>query len=175
MNIRQELPTDYPAVFKIIEEAFGNEEYSDQQEQFLVNRLRKSSAFIPELSLVAEKDGEVIGHILLTKINIIDGEIAHPSLALAPVTVSPAYQKQGIGGQLVKKAHGQARTLGYKSIVLLGHKDYYPRFGYVRTSKFGISLPFEVPDENAMAIELVEEGLKGVNGRVEYAPEFLAE
>jgi predicted N-acetyltransferase YhbS len=82
------------------------------------------------------------------------------------------YQKQGIGKQLIIKAHEKARELGYQSVVLLGHQDYYPRFGYERASKYAITLPFEVPDENCMIIELISRGLQGVQGKVEYPLEF---
>ncbi len=170
--IRQETPTDFPFVFVLIKEAFKNEPFSDFTEQFLVERLRKSATFIPELSMVAELEGEIIGHIILTEIKIVNDFQSFDSLALAPVSIKPDYQNKGIGGQLILQAHAKAIELGYKSVVLLGHKDYYPRFGYEKASKFAIKLPFDVPDENCMAIELVEGGLNGVTGMVEYPKEF---
>jgi predicted N-acetyltransferase YhbS len=133
-----------------------------------VNRLRKSPAFIPELSLVAENNGNILGHILFTKIKIG----GCPSLTLAPVAVLPAYQKQGIGGKLIEEGHRIARELGYGSIILVGHPDYYPRFGYTPASKWNIQAPFEVPDEAFMVLELREDGLKGISGMIEFAPEF---
>lgn len=172
MIIRQEKYEDFPTVFNLIEKAFKNEEFSDHQEQFLVERLRKSTAFIPELSLVAELDGNVVGHILLTKLKIKNNQSEFISLALAPVSVDPHYQGRGIGGKLITTAHQIAEKLGYKSIVLLGHENYYPKFGYQQADKFAIELPFEVPKENVMAIELVKDALKNVNGIVEYPPEF---
>ncbi|MCU7695266.1 GNAT family N-acetyltransferase [Haoranjiania flava] len=87
MHIRSEEIRDYKEVFKLIENAFENEVYTDHKEQFLVERLRNSKAFIPELSLVAEIDGEITGYILLTKIKIINNDIQKTSLALAPVAV----------------------------------------------------------------------------------------
>src|SRR5690606_23855866 len=93
-------------------------------------------------------------------------------LALAPPTVLPEYQNRGIGGMLIEKAHQVARGLGYTSVILLGHENYYPRFGYVPADRFGIKLTFEVPAENFLAIELVENGLEGVSGTVQYAKEF---
>jgi predicted N-acetyltransferase YhbS len=173
--IRQEKPTDYQAVFNIIEKAFKDAPIGDGNEQFLVERLRKSSAFIPELSLVAELKGEMIGHILLTRIQIREKDKTHELLALAPVSVLPKCQNQGIGGLLIKGAHAIAIKLGFKLIVLLGHQNYYPRFGYERASNYGIRIPFEAPDENCMVIELVQGGLIGVSGMVEYAPEFFAQ
>lgn len=170
--IRQEQIQDYEKVFEVIEAAFKNVEYSDQSEPFLVNRLRQSDAFTPELSLVAIVDGEIAGHILLTKITIKNIDENYPSLALAPVSVLPELQGQGIGSQLIKAAHQKAKALGHQSIILLGHKDYYPKFGYRQTADFDIKLPFDVPKENCMAIELVENALQNVSGTVIYPKAF---
>jgi predicted N-acetyltransferase YhbS len=170
--IRKETVADFVDVFKLIEKAFENEIYSDHSEQFLVERLRKSEAFVPNLSLVAVSDEKIVGHILLTKIQINGSHGSNESLALAPVSVLPSYQKRGIGGQLIIAAHDRARELGFSSIILLGHKDYYPRFGYRQAEQFGITLPFDVPPENCMAIELIPKGLLGVSGMVEYPSEF---
>lgn len=172
MTIRQENNNDYEAVFNLIEEAFRKEEFSDHKEQFLVERLRNSNTFIPELSLVAESDGKIIGHILLTKVHIKNEQTQFDSLALAPVSVLPAFQGKGIGSALIKKAHKIAIDLGHKSIVLLGHEDYYPRFGYQQANSFGITFPFDAPKENCMVIELVKNGLKRVQGVVAYPKEF---
>lgn len=172
ITIRQEIESDYKAVFKIIESAFKKTEFSDNTEQFLVERLRKSNAFIPELSLVAEVDGTIVGHILLTKIDINNKTHKVGSLALAPVSVLPSFQKKGIGSKLIKEAHRIAKQLNYQSIVVLGHPNYYPKFGYVRADNFGIELPFDVPKEYCKAIELNKDSLKNVSGMVEYPKEF---
>lgn len=170
--VREEKQADYDAVYDLIETAFKESELSDHQEQFLVQRLRKSKSFVPELSLVAEFDNKIVGHVLLTRIKIINDKKKFESLALAPLTVLPEYQNRGIGGMLIEKAHQVARGLGYTSVILLGHENYYPRFGYVPADRFGIKLTFEVPAENFLAIELVENGLEGVSGTVQYAKEF---
>lgn len=172
LTIRQETPSDYQNVFDLTDEAFRTLEISDHTEQFLVERLRKSDAFIPELSMVAEVDGKVVGHILLTKIKIIKWEQEFNSLALAPVSVLPSYQKQGIGGKLIEAAHAKARELGFGSVQLVGHADYYPRFGYKKASQFGIHQPFDVPDECSLVVELTKASLKGVSGTVGYPKEF---
>lgn len=170
--LRQEQASDFEAVFEVIRRAFEKEEYSDQREQYLVERLRNSSAFIPELSIVAETEGKVVGHILMTKIQIKDKDATHPSLALAPVSVLPEFQGKGIGARLIHKAHEVADSLGFSSSVLLGHEKYYPRFGYERTDKYNIRLPFPAPPENCMVKSLRAGGLEGVEGMVEYAEEF---
>jgi predicted N-acetyltransferase YhbS len=172
ITIRQESKADHPEVFKLIKKAFEEEEYSDQKEHFLVERLRKSEAFIPELSLVAEQEGKIVGHILFTRIHIKSDGKEWESLALAPVSVLPKYQGKGIGSELIEAGHEAAKKVGFTSVVLLGHAEYYPRFGYRSCSDFGITLPFEVPPENCMAVELIPNTLKEVHGMVEYPKEF---
>ncbi|MDQ8013963.1 MAG: N-acetyltransferase [Flavobacterium nitrogenifigens] len=170
--LRQENKNDFESVFHLIEKAFEKEEYSDHKEQFLVERLRKSDAFIPELSIVAEIDNEIVGHILFTKLQIKNESETFPSLALAPVSVLPEFQGKGIGSKLILHGHEIAKSLGYKSVILLGHQDYYPRFGYELCKKYKIKMPFDVPAENCMVIALVEDGLKGISGEVVYPSAF---
>ncbi|MGM7719178.1 GNAT family N-acetyltransferase [Metabacillus sp. Hm71] len=171
--IRQELTTEYNTTEEIIKRAFLNEEYSDKKEHLLVNRIRKSDAFIPELSLVALNQGkDVIGHILLSKIKIVDGDNTVNSLALAPVSVTPEYQKKGIGSQLIHVALKNAKDRGFSSVIVLGHKDFYPKFGFKPASLWNIQAPFEVPDEVFMALELTHHSLKNVQGVVHYSKAF---
>lgn len=173
MKIRKEERKDYKEVFKLIEHAFKDEQYTDHKEQFLVERLRDAESFVPELSLVAEIDHEIVGYILLTKIKIIDNKSHETtSLALAPVAVLKKYQGKGIGGSLIRKAHQIAKELKFGSVILLGHEKYYPKFGYEMTKKYGIKLPFDVPDENCMLIELTEKALENISGIVAYPKEF---
>ena len=172
VKIRQEKPADYKSVYNLIEKAFKNDKFSDHREQIIVERLRKSKSYIKEFSIVAEINGEVIGHILLTKIKINSKSKTNESLALAPVSVLPKFQLKGIGGMLINYAHNKAIELGYRSIIVLGHESYYPKFGYKRADVFNIQLPFEAPKENCMAIELVDKGLVGIAGIVEYPIEF---
>ncbi|MCC0723151.1 N-acetyltransferase [Clostridioides sp. ZZV14-6104] len=168
MIIRQEKASDKNKVYEVVKSAFANEDSSDHDEQNLVNRLRNSTSFVPELSLVAEDDGNIVGHILFTEIKVKNNVL----LALAPVSVSPNVQGKKIGSKLIEEGHKIAKSKGYKGCVVLGHDKYYPKFGYQVASKFNIKAPFEVPDENFMAIELLDNGLKEVSGVVEYAKEF---
>ena len=173
ITIRQEMPQDHANIYELIREAFAPVEESDHNEQDLVERLRHSSSFIPELSLVAETgQGELVGHILLTRIRIINDAQAFPSLAVAPLSVLPSWQRQGVGSALIREAHRRAATLGYESAVLLGHPQYYPRFGYLPAHRFSVRFPFEAPADCCMVVELLPDGLKGVQGRVEYDPAF---
>ena len=173
IKIREEEESDYPVVEQLIELAFRNEEKSDHQEHFLVGNLRRCDAFIPQLSLVAELDGEVVGHILMTKVEIVSESSSVVSLGLAPVAVLPRVQKMGVGSALIREAHKRAAELGFSSVVLLGHKDYYPKFGYGKAIDFGIEFPFEVPHEYCMAVELLPGGLKNVHGTVKYSQPFM--
>ena len=167
MLIRQENNKDFDQVYSVVKKAFQTAEHSDGNEQDLVVALRKSDAFIPELSLVAEMDGKIIGHIMFTKIEIGN----HTALTLAPLAVLPEYQKQGVGAALIKEGHRIAKELGYQYSVVLGSERYYPRYGYIPAEQLGIKAPFEVASENFMAIKL-QENAEPINGIVKYAKEF---
>ena len=174
IHIRQEETKDHQTVFKIVEDAFENMKYSSHTEQFIVEQLRKDEAFIPELSLVAELDGELVGYIILSKIQIDNGQQLFDALTLGPVAVLPKLHGKSIGSQLIKEAHKRAKSLGHEVIVLLGHKNYYPRFGYELMQKYDISLPFEATPEHCMVIGLTPNALNGINGKVIYSKPFLA-
>ena len=171
ITIRQEHSEDYKITEKVVKSAFANMEFSDKTEHELVPRIRKSDAFIPELSLVAVNE-EFFGHILLSKIKIVNGDQFEESLALAPVSVLPEYQNKGIGTTLILEALMIAKELGYNSVVVLGHPEYYPKFGFKKASLWGIKAPFEVPEEAFMALELKENALDTVSGIVEYPSVF---
>ncbi|WP_306666837.1 MULTISPECIES: GNAT family N-acetyltransferase [unclassified Romboutsia] len=94
------------------------------------------------------------------------------SLALAPLSVHPDFQKMGVGRLLIKETFKIAKELGYESIFVLGSEKYYPRFGFEKSTNFGINAPFEVPSENYMAIELIKGALENVSGDIVYAKEF---
>lgn len=174
IRIRQEQKGDSPIISALIERAFRDVEESDHREQFLVERLHQSEAFIPQLSLVAETDDlKIVGYVLLTEVEIVSGNRVATSLGVAPLAVLPEYQKQGIGGQLIQEAHRRAAALGYGSAVLLGYKDYYPRFGYRQAIDYGIEFPFDAPCECCMVIELQPDALHDVQGTVRYPDAFL--
>lgn len=148
MNIRQEQLIDYDIVYQVVKKAFESAEYSDGNEQDLVVALRKSKSFIPELSLVAVCENNIVGHILFTKAFVNHVEV----LALAPLSVLPEFQNRGVGLSLINQGHSIARKLGYRYSVVLGHSKYYSKAGYVPASLYGIKAPFTVEDENFMAI-----------------------
>lgn len=174
INIRQENENDYKITESVVEQAFKSPEDSNPKEQLLVAALRKSNTFIPELSLVAEADGRIVGHVLLTKLTIKNGENEYESLALAPVSVLPSHQNRGIGSALINESLKIAKKLGFKSVIVLGHAKYYPRFGFKPASNWGIKPPFDVPDNVFMALELERGSLNGVSGAVVYPKEFFS-
>jgi len=165
--VRAENKNDIDAVRKLNKKAFKG-----KNESKLVDALRESDGFIPALSLVAEKAGAVAGHILFSPVEIKDGEKAVPALALAPMAVLPDLQKQGIGTALVKQGLAEAARLGHKLVVVVGHEDYYPRFGFVKAGEKGLSLPFDCPAEVFMVLEIVPGALDGVRGEIVYPREF---
>lgn len=167
--IRQETKGDYVEVFQLISSAFGKDD-----EAQLVDALRNDiTAFIPQLSIVADFKNKVVGHILFTKIHIQDqNNNLCESLALAPLAVCPKWQKKGIGGQLIQKGLEVAKNLGFKSVIVLGHEHYYPKFGFQAAKNWKITAPFDVSSNAFMAIELVDDGLKNVSGVVIYSKGF---
>lgn len=169
LTIRQETEQDYPEVYQLIKTAFSTAEHADGTEQDLVVRLRNSRAFIPELSLVAEQNGTLVGYILFTKACLPQTA----ALALAPLAVLPTSQQQGVGTALIKEGHRIAKALGYEISVVLGSEQYYPRMGYRPASEFGIVPPFEVSEKNFMAINLTAQALE-CHGTLEYDAAFFA-
>lgn len=167
MLIRQEEMNDYKEVYNLITEAFATAEHTDGNEQDLVVALRKGDAFIPELSLVAEVDNELVGHIMFTKAKVGNDIV----LVLAPLSIKPQYQKQGIGTALINEGHKIAKALEFQYSLVLGSETYYPRVGYIPANQIGIEVPQGIPAENFMAIQLQEEAKK-MSGSVTYAKEF---
>ncbi|MBV5312823.1 MAG: N-acetyltransferase [Prolixibacteraceae bacterium] len=171
--IRQETPKDHNWVVELTAKAFETMPFSEGDEDKLVARLRNASGFIPELSLVAEIDHQVVGHILFTPLVIDNGQQQFKSLVLGPVSVLPEFQKQGIGGALIRAGHQKATELGFQSVILIGHPEYYPRFGYKTASSWGIKTHYELPSDDVfMAVELTEGALSKVSGIVVFPPEF---
>lgn len=167
VEIRPEYPNEYPVVYNVNFKAFNQ-----QYEPNLVKAIRKSANYIPELSLVAVINNTVVGHIMFSAITIEmdDGNV--PVLGLAPVAVLPDYQNRRIGSELIEHGLKECKRLGFKIVVLVGHPNYYPRFGFVPARSHGLEAPFEVPDEAFMVLELSPRALMNIKGTVKYPPEF---
>ncbi|MGM9987977.1 MAG: GNAT family N-acetyltransferase [Bacillaceae bacterium] len=170
--LRQEKPSDFIEIRNVTIDAFENMEFSDHQEHELVEKIRQSSAYIPELSIVAQEDKKIVGHIMYSKIRIVNEVKSIPSLALAPVSVIPSHQKKGIGKRLIEQSLVIAKALGYESVIVLGHEHYYPKFGFKPAAAWNIYAPFDVPENVFMALELKEGALEDVSGVVQYSEAF---
>jgi putative acetyltransferase len=164
MLIRPEKDDDWDAVHAVNVSAFES-----PSEANLVDALREQAQ--PVVSLVAEENGEVIGHIMFSPVALSGGPNLRV-LGLAPMAVAPTHQQKGIGSALVRTGLEQCRQLGFDAVVVLGHPTYYPRFGFVPSSRFGIDSEYDVPEEAFMAMELKPESLNGMTGRVKYHAAF---
>ena len=165
MEIRRETAADFTAIYSVNERAFGR-----PNEANLVDKLREKDKVT--LSLVAEENGRILGHVLFSPMTIKTESGSYPAVGLGPVAVLPEMQRQGIGSQLIKAGLGLCKELGETAVIVLGHPEYYPRFGFVPASQFGIRSTYDVPDEVFMALELEDGALNGRTGVAYYQPEF---
>lgn len=166
MIVRPETAADHAAVHAVNRRAFGQPGEAD-----LVDRLR--TAGCATVSLVAVDAGAVVGHILFSPVTVESPRVPPPNwLGLAPMAVVPERQRDGIGSALVRAGLTAARAAGATAVVVLGHPDYYPRFGFVPASRAGLGCVYDAPDEAFMALELLPGGFAGHRGLVHYAPEF---
>lgn len=164
VRIRPEEPADAGAVRAVNEAAFAGSAEAD-----IVERVRRDPG--PVLSLVAETDGRVVGHILFSPVSVT-GNPEIRWMGLGPMAVLPARQRRGIGSALVREGLQRCRDLARDAVVVLGHPEYYPRFGFVPASRFGITSEYDVPDGAFMAVELRPGALRGRSGRVIYHDAF---
>ena len=161
VHIRPETKGDIRKIWRVNAAAFDTE-----AEANLVDNLRKSG--IPLISLVAEAGEKLIGHILFSPV-ILSGNKADVKIAgLAPMSVLPDHQKQGFGTALIQEGLKLCTSNGYKAVVVLGHPDYYPKFGFAPSSGFGIKSEYDVPDEVFMIKELENGALSEYKGVVKY-------
>jgi putative acetyltransferase len=162
--IRPEQSLDRDAVRLVNERAFGGHEEAD-----LVEALHRAQAAV--VALVAEVGAGIVGHILFSPVEV-EHSMGKRLLGLAPMSVEPGHQKQGIGGRLVREGLALCRTAGADGVVVLGHAEYYPRFGFATAQWFGLRCEYDVPADVFMAIELHRGSLVGVSGLVRYHAAF---
>jgi putative acetyltransferase len=163
LEIRDESDADVPAIHAVERAAFGRD-----GEARLVDRLRAAGGLA--LSLVAALDDAVVGHVAFSPVAIAGATTS--VVGLGPVAVEPLYQRCAVGARLCEEGLARARERGHGGAVVLGHPEYYPRFGFVPAARFGLSYPGDVPDEAFMAAELVAGALAGARGPVRYRREF---
>jgi putative acetyltransferase len=166
VTVRRETTQDVGAVRVINKRAFERTEEAD-----IVDALRGVAH--PQVSLVAESDGRVVGHIFLSPVTIESGDSIFDAMGLGPVAVLPELQRKGVGSELVRRGLEECGRLGRQVVVLVGHPHYYPRFGFAPARARGLEIAFEgVPDEAFMVVELAPGALRGVSGTVRFRPEF---
>ena len=165
MNIRTEKPEDVEAVRQVNIAAFGRE-----NEANLVDRLREIEF---TFSLVAVQSDRIVGHILFSPV-VVEGKCSRKLsiLGLAPVAVLPNYQRQGIGTLLIREGLKECGRSGFHAVVVLGHPDFYPRFGFIPASRKSLKCEYDVPDEAFMVLELESGALQDCSGTVKYRSEF---
>ena len=167
--IRREAPTDFPVVFEVARRAFGQPD-----EAKLVEALRGPSD--PQVSRVAVEGDRVVGHVFFSPVSIESPDAGWTAIGLAPLAVDPDYQNRGIGSALARAGLEACRDLGEPIVFVLGHPDYYPRFGFRPARPDGLSFRDDPrSDRSFMVIELVPGALRGRSGRVRYRPEFYTE
>ncbi len=165
ITVRHESLEDAVAVRRVNKQAFGG-----STEAMLIEALRTRGAVT--LSLVAVRDATVVGHILFSPAEIVTVQSSFPAVALGPMAVLPACQRQGVGTRLVERSLEMLRSAGHRALVVLGHPGYYARFGFRPASRFGVRCGFDVPDEVFMILELEKDVLRDRGGMVKYQPEF---
>jgi putative acetyltransferase len=165
MIVRAEKPDDIQKISAINLQAFET-----NAEANIVETLRNSG--IPLISLVAEKGGEILGHILFSPVTLEGCDQSISIAGLAPMAVLPKHQKKGIGSRLVEEGIRRCEEAGYDAVVVLGHPEYYPKFGFVPSVSYGIRSEYNVPDEVFMVKELKESALADCKGTVKYHKVF---
>lgn len=162
---RRELATDLPAIRAVETAAFGR-----PNEANLVDALPAGGGLT--LSAVAEYASRIVGHIAYNPV-VIEGDRENfEALALAPMAVHPVWQRQGIGSALIHWSLEECRRHGHELVIVLGHPEYYPRFGFVPALTLGVGCPYEVTAEAFRLLELQPGSLRGRRGMVRYRPEF---
>jgi len=164
MNIRPETEKDKTAIQEINQSAF--ETFSEAK---LVNLLREQSN--PIISLIAEEDRQVVGHIMFSPVSL-SGSSDLKIMGLAPMAVLPKYQRKGIGSALIQVGLDGCKKLGFGAVVVLGHTNYYPGFGFIPATRFGINCEYDVPEEAFMVMELQPSYLTEAKGKVKYHSAF---
>ena len=166
MIVREEVPADLEGIDRVNELAFDRRDEAE-----LVKKLRDNQKIM--LSLVAEQDGQIVGHILFTPMRLVlETGPAYPAVGIGPVAVLPAFQRVGIGSALMERGLAACRTEGHRIAMVLGHPAYYPRFGFQPAVHFGIRCDYDVPEDAFMILELQPGALDGLSGVAYYEPEF---
>jgi predicted N-acetyltransferase YhbS len=166
IKLRLETKSDYDTVERVTYRAFLGVPHASGDEAWLARKLRSCAAFVSELDYVAELDGAVIGNIMYTRSKVVGDAGEWETLTFGPVSVLPQYQRQGTGGALINKTLTLAREMDFRGVLIFGHEDYYPRFGFTDASQYGIATADGENFPAFMALPLYEGALNGVHGRL---------
>jgi len=173
MDIKTATPVDYKQIEQVIREAFTSSEHGYGNEAELVEKIRDSTSFVAELEVVALENQRVVGYGLLSEVVVIDdAKKVYVGLVLAPLAVALNAQNKGIGGAILIELEHRAQALNYQFISILGHPNYYSKFGYTPASEFEITAPFDVPNEAFMIKALTKGALDTISGIVNYSEAF---
>jgi predicted N-acetyltransferase YhbS len=165
--IRQETISDYDEVYQLVKISFESNEATDGTVPDYLSELRAKEVYIPELSLVAEKDGQIVGQITLYKTDITTSEGKHTELLLSPISVHPNFFRQGIARAMTEDAMSRARNMGFGAVFLCGNPDFYRKLGFVPSYQYSI---YHKNDKSAMwsmVRELYDGALNGISGTVD--------
>lgn len=165
IEIKMESKEDWYSVELMTQHAFWNKHHLGCNEHYLVHKLRQDKDYLPELSRIAVKDGEVIGCIMYSKSRVVDGEETHEIITFGPLCVEPKWQGYGVGELLLRETMELAANKGYKGIVIFGEPDYYPRIGFKTCDNFNITTADGKNFEAFMGIELGEDSMKDIKGK----------
>ncbi|GMQ58350.1 N-acetyltransferase [Vallitalea sediminicola] len=171
--IRLENEKDYREVENVTREAFWDKYKPGCDEHVVVNKIRKTNAFIKELDFVACDEDKIIGNIIYSKAKVINEDNEEfEVLCMGPISVLPSYQGKGIGSSLMKHSIEAAKILGYNAIIIFGNPKYYHRFGFENAEKYKIQTSWGVNFEEFMALELHKGSLDGITGKFYEDPVF---
>jgi predicted N-acetyltransferase YhbS len=169
ISLRPEEPYDYSEIENLTRDAFWNLFKPGCDEHYLLHVMRGDPSFIHELDYVAVKDGRLVGNIVYAKSSVVDKQgCRHEVITFGPVSVLPEYQKSGVGARLIFHTLELARRLGYGAVIILGHPDYYPKFGFRRAREFDLATKDGQTFDPFMALELIPGSLSGIGGGVFY-------
>lgn len=176
IELRQEKPADYQETENLTREAFWNQYAPGCSEHYILHVMRNCPAFVPELDIVAEADGKIVGNVIYTKAVIAgdDGK-KYEVLCLGPISVLPEYQRKGIGRKMIEDTQKQAKEMGFRAVLLCGDPKLYSRMGFVPAETFGIRTGENKYMAALQAFELYEGALSGAKGRYYEDSVFAAE
>jgi putative acetyltransferase len=165
IRIREEQSEDIPVIREVNKRAFGQPQEAD-----IVDELRRNCNDL--LSLVAVAQDQVVGYILFSPATIESEDRIVRGVGLAPMAVLPEYQRKGVGAELIRTGITRLESKGCPFVIVLGHAEYYPRFGFETASRYGLRSEWDVPDDAFMILILNKSEMQGISGLARYRPEF---